>query len=139
MRLLTAVSLVRAQQGEPKKSRLPFGSLLFLSFVLFAQANYPCAQRPSAVNWRSRCRCRWQKKAARAHVRHPCFTRTIVRWKIRWCQREVSSIPGTARVDSGNYRLYPHERSFATAVSLGTVLSAIADLTGYGRRDIINP
>ena len=32
MRLLTAVSLVRAQQGEPKKSRLPFGSLLFLSF-----------------------------------------------------------------------------------------------------------
>ena len=78
MRLLTAVSLVRAQQGEPKKSRLPFGSLLFLSFVLFAQANYPCAQRPSAVNWRSRCRCRWQKKAARAHGRHPCFTRAIV-------------------------------------------------------------
>ena len=78
MRLLTAVSLVRAQQGEPKKSRLPFGSLLFLSFVLFAQANCPCAQRPSAVNWRSRCRCRWQKKAARAHGRHPCFTRAIV-------------------------------------------------------------
>ena len=78
MRLLTAVSLVRAQQGEPKKSRLPFGSLLFLSFVLFAQTNCPCAQRPSAVNWRSRCRCRWQKKAARAHGRHPCFTRALV-------------------------------------------------------------
>ena len=27
----------------------------------------------------------------------------------------------------------------SAAVSLGTVLSAIADLTGYGRRDIIGP
>ena len=50
-----------------------------------------------------------------------------------------NEIPPTARVDSGNCRLYPHERSFATAVSLGTVLSAIADLTGHGRRDIIGP
>ena len=78
MRLLTAVSLVRAQQGEPKKSRLPFGSLLFFRLFLLAQTNCPCAQRPSAVNWRSRCRCRWQKKAARAHGRHPCFTRALV-------------------------------------------------------------
>ena len=44
MRLLTAVSLVRAQQGEPKKSRLPFGSLLFLSFVSLGSNQLPlCA------------------------------------------------------------------------------------------------
>ena len=44
MRLLTAVSLVRAQQGEPKKSRLPFGSLLFLSFVSLGSNKLPlCA------------------------------------------------------------------------------------------------
>ena len=61
--------------GEPKKSRLPFGSLLFLSFFFWLEQLHRAQSHAAAVHWRSRRHCLWQMKAARAHGRHPYFSR----------------------------------------------------------------
>ena len=76
----------------------------FFRLFLLAQTNWPCAQRPSAVNWRSRCRCRWQKKAARAHGRHPCFTRALV-------PTENTLVPTRSVVSAARQRNSAHRKS----------------------------